>query len=74
LAGITMGAGVDLPFFRRHLRPEFRYSHWFSPNAPSAIGFAGRIVLADSFLSTPVASPTFRTNQNEASFLLGLTF
>jgi len=72
LAGITMGAGVDLPFFRRHLRPEFRYSHWFSPNAPSAIGFAYR--LGDFFSSAPVVSPTFRTNQNEASFLLGLTF
>ena len=71
-AGITAGAGVDLPFLHRHLRPEFRYSHWFSPNAPSAIGQAAR--LGDFFPSTPVVSPTFRTKQNEASFLLGLTF
>lgn len=71
LAGITMGAGVDLPLFHRHLRPEFRYSHWFSASAAPAIGFAA---LSDFFAPTPAVSPTFRTNQNEASFLLGLTF
>ena len=73
LAGITMGAGVDLPFFHRHLRPEFRYSHWFSPSAGSATGSLG-IIIGGFIPSTPVVSPTFRTNQNEASFLLGLTF
>jgi len=73
LAGITMGAGADLPFFHRHLRPEFRYSHWFSPSAGSAVG----VFSVSAFIlpaPTTVASPTFRTNQNEASFLLGLTF
>lgn len=73
LAGITMGAGADLPFFHRHLRPEFRYSHWFSPSTGSAVG----VFSVSAFIlpaPTPVASPTFRTNQNEASFLLGLTF
>jgi hypothetical protein len=73
LAGITMGAGVDLPFFHRHLRPEFRYSHWFSPSAGSATGSLG-IIIGGFIPSTPVVSPTFRTKQNEATFLLGLTF
>lgn len=73
LAGITMGAGSDLPFFHRHLRPEFRYSHWFSPSTGSAIG-VGLLGIPGFVTSTPVVSPTFRTNQNEASFLLGLTF
>jgi hypothetical protein len=78
-AGITMGAGVDLPFFHRHLRPEFRYSHWFSPGAGSAV-YAGlatptAVILTGDFIaSTPVAFPAFRTTQNEAAFLLGLTF
>jgi hypothetical protein len=76
-AGITAGAGVDLPFFRRHLRPEFRYSHWFSPGGGSAIGSARAgsfAAIPGAFISIPVLSPTFRTNQNEATFLLGLTF
>jgi hypothetical protein len=73
LAGITMGAGADLPFFHRHLRPEFRYSHWFSPSTGSGVGLAA-FTISSFVTSTPVASPTFRTNQNEASFLLGLTF
>lgn len=78
-AGMTVGAGVDLPFFHRHLRPEFRYSHWFSPSASSAISPAAFITgdftsIPGALLTTPVASPTFRTNQNEATFLLGLTF
>jgi hypothetical protein len=68
LAGITAGAGVDLPFFHQHLRPEFRYSHWFSPSTGATIDQA-RIVG-----TAVLTSPTFRTNQNEATFLLGLTF
>jgi hypothetical protein len=75
LAGITMGAGVDLPFFHRHLRPEFRYSHWFSPSAGSAVGVLSLAAFFPGLVApTPVVSPTFRTNQNEAVFLLGLTF
>jgi hypothetical protein len=71
LAGMTAGAGVDLPCFRLHLRPEFRYSHWFSPGAsPAIVGF---LSLAGFLASGPV-SPTFRTTKNEAAFLLGLTF
>jgi hypothetical protein len=73
LAGITMGGGVDLPVFHRHLRPEFRYSHWFSASAGTAVGL-GTLSISGFFISTPMVSPTFRTNQNEASFLLGLTF
>lgn len=70
LAGITAGAGIDLALFHLHLRPEFRYSHWFSPSATPAVGF-----LIPSVLLTPaLISPAFRTNMNEASFLLGLTF
>jgi len=71
LAGITTGAGIDLPLFHLHLRPEFRYSHWFSPSVPS-VGF-----ISAAYFAAPGVSamfPIFRTNQNEAAFLLGLTF
>jgi len=71
LAGITAGAGVDLPFFHQHLRPEFRYSHWFSPSAGAVVVQAALFITPATFVSV---SPTFRTNQNEATFLLGLTF
>jgi hypothetical protein len=70
MAGITAGAGIDLPFFRLHLRPEFRYSHWFSPIATPAIG----VLVYSGFVSSAPISPAFRTNANEADFLLGLTF
>lgn len=75
-AGVTMGAGVDLPFFRGHLRPEFRYSHWFSPTTGSATGQTSvAFIGVTGFLSgIPASSTAFRTNQNEAVFLLGLTF
>jgi hypothetical protein len=74
LAGLAAGAGVDLPFFRLHLRPEFRYSHWFSPSAsPASVAILTGI---PSFIQQGVipVSPTFRTTHNEATFLLGLTF
>ena len=79
LAGVVAGGGVDVPVYRVHLRPEFRYSHWFSQNGtPVPTGVAGGIVAVgqisfSSFLTAPLVS-SFRTKQNEASFVLGLTF
>jgi hypothetical protein len=70
-AGVTAGGGLDLRLFHGHLRPEFRYSHWFVP-AGSATVTTG--VLAGFATATPIVSPSFRVNQDEASFLLGLTF
>jgi hypothetical protein len=70
-AGITTGAGVDVPLLRLHLRPEFRYSHWFSSN--STIGGVAVLGFA-SFLVGPVSAPSPQISQNEASFLLGLSF
>ncbi|HEX4229245.1 MAG TPA: outer membrane beta-barrel protein [Bryobacteraceae bacterium] len=70
-AGITTGAGVDVPLFHIHLRPEFRYSHWFSPN--STIGTEVVLGFA-SVLLGPVSVPSPQISQNEASFLLGLSF
>ena len=76
-AGIVGGGGVDIPLLRAHLRPEFRYSHWFSQNATFPAGVLGGIVSVGSvsnfFTGVPLV-PSFRTTQNEASFLLGLTF
>ncbi len=75
-AGVTMGAGVDLPFFRGHLRPEFRFSHWFLPYTGSATGQVGAafIGVRDFLSSQSVSFSALRPNQNEAVFLLGLTF
>ena len=76
-AGITAGGGVDVPLFHGHLRPEFRYSHWFSPmQTPQSAIFGGIISVGGVGFSTFLSplSPDFRTNRNEASFVLGLTF
>ena len=72
LAGTTTGAGLDLHLSRWHLRPEFRYSHWFTASAASSafLSLSGFIVPS----SASSVSPSFRTTQNEASFLLGRTF
>lgn len=73
LAGITAGAGINIPVFHMHLRPEFRYSHWFSPSTTPS-----NAVILTAWFAVPsptvIPSPAFRTNANEASFLLGLTF
>jgi len=78
-AGFTTGAGVDLAWRRLHMRPEFRYSHWFTQSSalPLFVGvgyplkFGGTISLG-SVSFAPPTSPNY--NQNEASFLLGVTF
>jgi len=68
MAGFTTGGGVDVPMGHVHLRPEFRYTRWFSPTS-SATGLVGFIVPA------PLqATANFRTTQNEANFLLGISF
>ena len=74
-AGVTVGAGVDVPLFGLHLRPEFRYTHWFLPTTGSSTGLVPLSNLVTISPLVPTAAPSsFRTNQNEASFLLGLTF
>ena len=74
-AGVTVGAGVDLPLFGLHLRPEFRYSHWFSPATGSFGAPYGAAVFTGVTPGVSAGVPSsLRTNQNEASFLLGLTF
>jgi opacity protein-like surface antigen len=76
LAGFTTGAGVDIPWRRFHMRPEFRYSRWFMPASVSPVLTAAAIantLSSSGFLTTaPPAALNF--NQNEVSFLLGLTF
>lgn len=76
-AGITAGGGIDIPVSRVHLRPEFRYSHWFAQNGvgvPEAV--AGFTTSLSNFLLAPAvpAISSFRINQNEASLLVALTF
>ena len=61
-AGFTIGAGLQLgPLNRVHIAPEFRYTRWSGP----------------AFQATSIpAGPTstFRSQQNIAEFLVGLTF
>ncbi len=69
-AGITAGAGVDVPVFHAHVRPEFRYSHWFQSTTTD--GIPG--VRLGDFLPGSVASTPLGGEQNEASFLVSLSF
>jgi len=76
-AGLTAGGGIDFPLWRIHLRPEFRYSRWFSPVAGPGSGISSAVSFfpLSGFLSgNAVAGPSFHANQNEASLLLGITF
>jgi hypothetical protein len=83
--GITAGGGVDVRVSHLHLRPEFRYSHWFAGSyaiTPSAlVAFTFTIVapapLPGGASSVALGVPYgffFPIHQNEASFLLGVTF
>lgn len=78
LAGITSGAGMDIPVLHKHVRPEFRYSHWFSTNSASIYGETFYVTTGEvsTFLLGPpvVGVPGLRVNPNEVSFVLGLTF
>lgn len=78
MAGISAGAGVDVPILHAHLRPEFRYSHWFqSSTGAYGIPVVGNLIPSgdfSSFLLGNVAGTPFKNEQNEASFLLSLSF
>jgi hypothetical protein len=72
-AGIVAAAGVDFPVFHGHLRPEFRYTHWFAQN--TANGYYA--VLANIYNPATHAvslSASSQLKSDEASFLLGFTF
>lgn len=73
-AGFTTGGGMDIHWARLHLRPEFRYSRWFSPTSGNLVGAALAIYPVQGFIGVPISPQSFYVNPNEASFLLGLTF
>ena len=79
--GFTTGGGVDVRVSHLHLRPEFRYSHWFlgSRAIPPSLGVAlsALFPLQGGSSSVALLTPSgffFPIHQNEASFLLGVTF
>ena len=79
--GITAGAGVDVRVSHLHLRPEFRYSHWFAgsfaitPSASVALAVLAPFPGGASSLGLAVPYGFFLPiHQEEASFLLGVTF
>ncbi len=67
---------MDIPLSRIHLRPEFRYSHWFAQTSVgNPTGAAAVNSISPILLTAPVPFiSSFPINQNEASFLLGVTF
>jgi hypothetical protein len=69
--GFVAGAGADVPVFYVHLRPEFRYTHWFA-QYPTGVSYAGWVVPSNYSVSVAVAG--FQLKSDEASFLLGFTF
>lgn len=74
-AGITTGVGVDIPVRHSHLRPEFRYSHWFSGNSGvGTFGFSGVLLGIPASFVGSASVPSFQISQDEASFMLGLSF
>jgi hypothetical protein len=70
MAGITAGGGVDVPMLHAHVRPEFRYSHWFQSTGVNRISGVG---FSEFLLGNFSANPP-NVEQNEASFLLSLSF
>jgi len=73
LAGVVIGGGVDVPVWGVHLRPGFRYSRWFTQGITSNPTTAQAVFSTLVLVPSPVV-PQFRTTQNEASFLVGVTF
>jgi hypothetical protein len=78
--GITVGIGVDGHVSHLHLRPEFRYSHWFAGSSaitPSATLAFLTLLPGGSSSGVGLGGPNgffFPIHQEEASFLLGVTF
>jgi hypothetical protein len=72
-AGVVAGAGADFPLFHGHLRPEFRYTHWFAPTTGSAV-FALAIIPNGEVGSNLYLPSSLQLKNDEASFLLGFTF
>jgi hypothetical protein len=72
---MVFGAGADFPAFHVHVRPEFRYTHWFSQTTGAyAAVLAGSIYPVLNAVTLYSAAPSFQLKSDEASFLLGLTF
>jgi len=68
--GAVVGIGLDIKVPFVHLSPEFRYTHWTSQH------FVPGTVLTTTGTPFPgfVANSGFSSNQNQAEFMIGITF
>lgn len=71
-AGFTSGGGLDFSYHRFHLRPEVRFSRWFAQTGSASVFLAISPIISGRTAIQGASS--FRTTQNEASFLLGISF
>jgi len=62
--GFVLGGGVDIHFLMLHISPEIRYTRWGSQKFNSTVLTGAVNALGGSLTS----------NQNEAEFLIGITF
>jgi hypothetical protein len=69
VAGVTAGIGVDLHPRFLHVRPEFRYTRWASPQFSALSEF----VLSD-ILYPMNRVPSISSKRDQIDFLLGITF
>jgi hypothetical protein len=79
VSGFVAGVGVDIHLLVLHISPEIRYTRWGSQHFVTPISAAigagpGFVAVGPITLSSPALPGTIQSNQNQAEFLVGITF
>jgi hypothetical protein len=73
VTGFVAGVGIDIHLLVLHISPEIRYTRWGSQHfvtpVSAAIPGGGGVVAV-----SPALPGTIQSNQNQAEFLVGITF
>jgi len=67
--GFVAGAGIDVHVLFLHLSPEIRFTRWGGHDFLESTGVCPPVGLC-----TGSSAPELPVNQNQAEFLLGITF
>ena len=76
VSGFVGGVGIDIHLLVLHISPEIRYTRWNSQHfvTPVSAALISVVGAGPITLASPALPGTIQSNQNQAEFLVGITF
>ncbi len=72
VSGFVAGVGIEIHLLVLHISPEIRYTRWGAQHFVTPVSAA--LISGPITLASPAFPGTIQSNQNQAEFLVGITF